>query len=246
MTGLGKKTIGVLILVLLLGAAAGLKTLSGITSDRYAGEPRVVGLPPGYDPLAITNPYTGEHPSRKLRSPDLYAYPIPIDQPGPVLPTYTDDLDYPFACRTEGSKLGQPLVDNQDQAGTAVYALDDAGNKTEKIIGYSKDCSANTRVLYYYRSTKTGEFLPHKDQADDVEQLTINGETVPFEVRLEIGTINRHIYIIALLRGRNDAPNPPHLTHRKGTLINTLRARSGLSQGPRRTDDNAPHPPGLA
>jgi hypothetical protein len=236
MTVLGKKTIGVSILVLLLGAVAGLKALSGITSDRYAGEPQVVGLPPGYDPLAITNPYTGEHPSRKLRSPDLYAYPIPIDQPGPVLPTYADDLDYPFACRTEGSKLGQPLVDNQDQAGTAVYALDDAGNKTEKIIGYSKDCSANTRVLYYYRSTKTGEFLPHEDQADDVEQLTINGETVPFEVRLEIGTINRHIYIIALLRGPNDAPNTPDLTYWNRKLLYQLRGGVGIGRRQGRID----------
>jgi hypothetical protein len=236
MTVLGKKTIAVSILVLLLGAVAGLKALSGITSDRYAGEPQVVGLPPGYDPLAITNPYTGEHPSRKVRSPDLYAYPIPIAQPGPVLPTYTDDLDYPFACRTEGSKLGQPLVDNQDQAGTAVYALDDAGNKTEKIIGYSKDCSANTRVLYYYRSTKTGEFLPHEDQADDVEQLTINGETVPFEVRLEIGTINRHIYIIALLRGPNDAPNTPDLTYWNRKLLYQLRGGVGIGRRQGRID----------
>jgi hypothetical protein len=236
MTVPGKKTIAVSILVLLLGTVAGLKMLSGITSDRYAGEPQVVGLPPGYDPLAITNPYTGEHPSRKVRSPDLYAYPIPIAQPGPVLPTYTDDLDYPFACRTEGSKLGQPLVDNQDQAGTAVYALDDAGNKTEKIIGYSKDCSANTRVLYYYRSTKTGEFLPHEDQADDVEQLTINGETVPFEVRLEIGTINRHIYIIALLRGPNDAPNTPDLTYWNRKLLYQLRGGVGIGRRQGRID----------
>jgi hypothetical protein len=236
MTVLGKKIIAVSILVLLLGAVAGLKALSGITSDRYAGEPQVVGLPPGYDPLAITNPYTGEHPSRKLRLPDLYAYPIPIDQPGPVLPTYTDDLDYPFACRTEGSKLGQPLVDNQDQAGTAVYALDDAGNKTEEIIGYSKDCSANTRVLYYYRSTKTGEFLPHEDEADDVEQLTINGETVPFEVRLEIGTINRHIYIIALLRGPNDAPNTPDLTYWNRKLLYQLRGGVGIGRRQGRID----------
>ena len=160
MTSLGKKTIGVSILVLLLVVVAGIKVLGGLTSDGYLGQPQVVGLPPGYDPLANTSPYTGEHPSRKDRPPDPYTYPIPIDQPGPVIPTYADSLDYPFVCRTERSNLGQPLVDNQDQAGTAVYALDDAGKKSEKIIGYSKDCSINTRVLYYYRSTESGEFLP--------------------------------------------------------------------------------------
>ncbi len=236
MTALGKKTIGVSILVLLLGAVAGLKMLSGMTSDRYAGEPQVVGLPPGYDPLAIHSPYTGEHPSRKDRRPDPYAYPIPIGQPGPVMPTYIDGLDYPFACRTERSKLGQPLVDNHDQAGTAVYDRDDTGNKTERIIGYSKDCSVNTRVLYYYRSTENGEFLPLEDQADDVEQLTINGETVPFEVRLEIGTINRHIYIIAILRGPNDAPNAPDLTYWNRKLLYQLRGGVGIGRRQGRID----------
>ena len=67
MTAVGKKIIGVSILVLLLGVLVGLKVLSGMTSDRYAGQPQVVGLPPGYDPLATTRPYTGEHPSRKDR-----------------------------------------------------------------------------------------------------------------------------------------------------------------------------------
>ena len=236
MTAVGKKIIGVSILVLLLGGVAGLKVLNGITSDGYAGQPQVVGLPPGYDPLATTSPYTGAHPSRKDRPPDPYAYPIPIDQPGPVMPTYADSLDYPFACRTEASKLGQPLVDNQDQAGTAVYALDDAGNKTEKIIGYSKDCSAGTRILYYYRRAESGEFLPLVEQADDVEQLTINGETVPFVVRLEIGTINRHIYIIALLRGPNDAPDTPDLTYWNRKLIYQLRGGVGIGRRQGRID----------
>ena len=238
MTVVGKKIIGVSILVLLLGGVAGLKVLSGITSDRYAGQPQVVGLPPGYDPLATTSPYTGEHPSRRDRPPDPYAYPIPIDQPGPVMPTYADGLNYPFACRTESSKLGQPLVDNQDQAGTAIYALDDAGKKTEKIIGYSKDCSVTTRVLYYYRSTESGQFLPLVEQADDVEQLTINGETVPFVVRLEIGTINRHIYIIALLRGPDDAPDTPDLRYWNRKLIYQLRGGVGIGRRQGRIDPN--------
>ena len=238
MTARRKKIIGVSILVLLLGVVAGVKALNGITSDGYAGEPQVVGLPPGYDPLDTTRPYTGEHPSRKDRPPDPYAYPIPIGKTGPVMPTYADDLNYPFACRTERSRLGQPLIDNQDQAGTAVFALDDAGNKTEEIIGYSKDCSANTRVLYYYRSTESGNFLPLGEQADDVEQLTIKGETVPFVVRLEIGTINRHIYIIALLRGPNDAPDTPDLTYWNRKLIYQLRGGVGIGRRQGRIEPN--------
>ena len=149
MTARRKRVIGVSILALLLVASVMVfQFLSALTSDNYAGQPQVVGLPPGYDPLAAASPYDGVHPSRRNRPPDPYAYPIPIGQPGPVMPTYADSLDYPFACRSERSNLGQPLVDNQDQAGTAVYALDKAGNKSEEIVGYSKDCNINTRVLY--------------------------------------------------------------------------------------------------
>ncbi len=234
-----KTIIGVSILALLLMSISYfVHSLNGMTSDGYAGQPQVVGLPPGYDPLAATNPYTGAHPSRKDRPPDTYAYPIPIGQPGPVTPTYAGSLDYPFVCRTERSLLGQPLVDNQDQAGIAVYALDEDGTKNEKIIGYSKDCSVNTRVLYYYRSSESGKFRPLEKQQDDVEQLTIDGETVPFVVRLEIGTINRHIYIIALLRGPDDMPAAPDLKYWNRKLIYQLRGGVGIGRRQGRINPN--------
>ena len=125
-----RKKIAVAILALLsVTIAAAYQALMGITSDGYIGHPYVVGLPPGYDPMAAASPYTGIHPSRKNRPPDPYAYPIPIGEAGPVNPTYTDNLEYPYACRTERSGLGQPLVDNQDSAGTTVYAVNDAGEQ---------------------------------------------------------------------------------------------------------------------
>ena len=234
-----KKLIGISILALLLVVTVVVyQFLSGVTSDNYVGQPQVVGLPPGYDPLAAASPYDGLHPSRKNRPPDPYTYPIPIGQPGPVTPTYADKLDYPFACRSERSKLGQPLVDNQDNTGTAVYELDAAGKKNGAIIGYSKDCSINTRVLYYYRSRESGKFLPLEEQADDVEQVTINGQTVPFVVRLEIGTINRHIYIIALLRGPDDAAETPDLTYWNRRLLYQLRGGVGIGRRQGRIDPN--------
>jgi len=234
-----KRLIGVSILALLLVATVvALQLLNGVTSDDYAGQPQVVGLPPGYDPLAATSPYDGLHPSRKNRPVDPYTYPIPIGQPGPVTPTYADSLDYPFACRSERSKLGQPLVDNQDKTGTAVYDLDAAGNKNGEIVGYSKDCSINTRVLYYYRSRESGTFLPLDEQADDVEAITIDGQTVPFVVRVEIGTINRHIYIIALLRGPDDSAETPDLTYWNRKLLYQLRGGVGIGRRQGRIDPN--------
>ena len=85
--------------------------------DRYAGQPQVVGLPVGYDPLARADPYAGPHPSDLGRPDDPYSYPIPFGESGPVLPTYTDDPEYPHACRSEPGGLGQPLPDNQVGAG---------------------------------------------------------------------------------------------------------------------------------
>jgi len=239
MTARPKRLIVVSILALLLVVAlVAFQWLNEVTSDSYAGQPQVVGLPPGYDPLAAASPYDGLHPSRKNRPSDPYTYPIPIGQPGPVTPTYADSLDYPFACRSERSKLGQPLVDNQGTIGTAVYDLDAAGNKNGDIVGYSKDCSINTRVLYYYRSRESGKFLPFAEQSDNVEAITINGQTVPFVVRLEIGTINRHIYIIALLRGPNDTPDTPDLSYWNRKLLYQLRGGVGIGRRQGRIDPN--------
>ncbi len=226
-----RKKIAVSILALLLVTiAVAYQALMGITSDGYIGNPYVVGLPPGYDPMAPAIPYTGVHPSKTKRPPDPYAYPVPIGQAGPVNPTYTNDLEYPYACRTERSGLGQPLIDNQDGAGTAVYALDDAGEQTDEIVGYSKDCSLNTAVYYYYRNQKTGKFLPYSTWSEDIDELSIDGRTVPFVVRLETGTINRHIYVIALLRGPNDTPRAPDLTYWNRKLIYQFRGGVGIGR----------------
>ena len=215
------------LIVIALGAVYYL--LSGATSDGYTGQPQVVGLPPDFDPLSPTAPYAGPHPASTDRPEDSYSYPIPIGAPGPVMPTYLTSLDYPFVCRTERSKLGQPLVDNQDGAGIAVY-------DGENIIGYSKDCSVNTRVLYYYRSITSGKFLPFSAFADDVEMTTLDGVEVPFVVRLEIGTINRHIYIIAMLRGPDDSPGAPDTSLWNGKLLYQLRGGVGIGRRQGRID----------
>jgi hypothetical protein len=224
-----KNIVVTILLVALVAIGLVVFWLNDVTKDGYTGQPQVVGLPPGFDPLAAAEPYDGPHPAKRDRRPDTFAYPIPIGQPGPVLPTYADSLDYPFVCRSERSELGQPLVDNQDGAGIAVYDGD-------TIIGYSKDCSVNTRVLYYYRSQASGKFLPFEGITDDVEQVSINGQTLPFVVRLEIGTINRHIYIIAMLRGPNDLPESPDTSLWNGKLLYQLRGGVGIGRRQGRID----------
>jgi len=149
-----RKITASILALLLISFAAVYLVARQFMFDRYAGEPQVVGLPAGYDPHARTNPYTGPHPSTLGRTPDEYRYPVPIGQPGPVKPTYPHELEYPYACRTEAAGLGQPLIDNQDGAGTIVYAIDEAGEKTGRIAGYSRDCSLETRVFYRTRANR--------------------------------------------------------------------------------------------
>jgi hypothetical protein len=112
-------------------------------------------------------------------------------------PIVSGDHLTPFVCKTVEAGLGQPL---------------------------DADCSAKTKVEYFYKSTQPpaaggrgrgatgGAFKPFDPAAprpDDVAQTTIStGATVPYIVRVESGTINRAIYRIAILddaRGWNRA-----------------------------------------
>jgi hypothetical protein len=65
------------------------------------------------------------------------------------------------------------------------------------------DCSAPTRVDYFYRSTTTNSFQPYNvagSRPPDLATTTTNeGNTVPYIVRREMGTINRAVYVVAIL-----------------------------------------------
>jgi hypothetical protein len=123
-------------------------------------------------------------------------------------PIFSGPNQYPFLCRTEQAGLGQPLIDNQDGEGMRVYALDENGDKTDEVLGWSRDCSATTRIDYLYRTTG-GEFAPFPDDGTVPEDLatttTLDGKTVDFVVRRERGTINRFIYQIAMLAPVSEA-----------------------------------------
>lgn len=74
------------------------------------------------------------------------------------------------------------------------------------------NCSIATRVDYTYRSTD-GTFKPLPNPlarpADLVRTTTTDGRTVPYIVRVEMGTINRAIYQTAILHDPGEgAPGP--------------------------------------
>ena len=69
-----------------------------------------------------------------------FSLPVAIGDTGPV-DTQLWPLDYPFACATEDSGLSQPLVDNQQGAGTPVTSADG------EALGFSQDCQIATRAL---------------------------------------------------------------------------------------------------
>ena len=133
-------------------------------------------------------------------------------------PIFSGVQQQPFVCTTarasfDGRRLlGQPLVDNQDAFGIPVAAEDASGNYPSdgrgypttdaQIVGWSKDCAADTRIEYVYKTTG-GEFRWLDDPtflpADAASTTTLDGQTVPYVVRWERGTMNRFIYSVAML-----------------------------------------------
>ncbi len=222
--------------LMLTGVAAVYYASQTYSYDKYAGQPQVVRLPSGYDPMAPARPYAGAHPALSDRPADDYEYPIPPGGTGPVRPTYLDNLQYPFACRSEKSGLGQPLVDNHEGVGTAVYVIDENGDKTKRIAGYSRDCSIPTRVNYYYLEAGSEQWLPLVGEPRDAAMVQVGATHVPFVVRLETGTINRHIYLIATLRGPRDTAQRPDLSHWNDKLVFKLRGGVGIGRRQGRID----------
>jgi len=136
-----------------------------------------------------------------------------IGETGPTGPLFTGPHQYPFICSTFERGLGQPLVDNYQAIGNAVFPeVNGVPDVTAEPIGYSKFCSISTRVDYVYYSELAGRFLPLADPQNvppDVQTLMIDGEELNFVVRLERGTINRFIYSIAMLAPFSESLEKP-------------------------------------
>lgn len=110
-------------------------------------------------------------------------------------PMISGPQQQPFICRTQESGLGQPLVDNQDGTGHPVFA--EPGGA---LAGYSKYCNIKTRTAWFYYTGST--FKPYDASAarpPDLATAMVNGAAVPLVVKVEVGTINRFLYTIAML-----------------------------------------------
>ena len=167
-------------------------------------------------------------------------------QSGPI---FSGPQQQPFVCTTARSGLGQPLIDNQDSIGirvaqedaSGVYPRDGRGYPTAAatIIGYSKNCAGNRRIEYQYRTT-AGAFAPLPSgptgtlPANIAMTTTLDGDTVPYIVRWERGTINRFIYSVAMLAPTTETnPAQPNDSLWNGRLVFSLEGgvAIGRTQG---------------
>ena len=134
--------------------------------------------------------------SRTLDRLSLINYPTT----GPI---FSGPHQVPFVCKTIQAGLGEPIVDNQEGEGLRVLKPDGS------TAGWSRNCSADTRVDYLYRSTD-GQFKPlpagSGRPADLARTTLLDGRTVDYVVRRERGTINRFIYSFAMLAPLGEGP----------------------------------------
>jgi hypothetical protein len=224
-----------LALVLLVGAGLGTGYwFLDQQFNRYRGLPKVLAAPPGTLDPVLLEPYTGPHPRSLVRPQENFPFPLLPGDVGPVEPLFADKPRYPYLCRSVESDLGQPLVDNQEGYGMAVFREDADGQHSAQIEGYSQDCLLPTTIHYWYQSTD-GEYRPFDAESTDIAQVEIKGRMVPFVVRVETGTINRHIYLIAVLSGGEDRDGPPDLRHWNNRLIYYFRGGVGIGHRQGRT-----------
>ena len=166
-----------------------------VTGDFRVRGGNLVGLVDGLDPG--THEITAAAPGARTGSLEIEAHP----GEGPVL---AGPHEEPFACETEefftvtGERLGAPTDAN---------------------------CSVRTRIDYVYRATD-GAFrrLPEGQNrpADLTWTTTLDGERVPYIVRVQTGTVNRGIYELALLHDPASGPAPDAFSPSGDGLVYTL------------------------
>lgn len=199
-----KKIIILLLVIIISWVANSLNETSPFKSGQVVGIARA--------DLSAYMLEISEHISLAQRPVETFNFPIEIGETGPSESLYSGPKQYPFYCMSVPSELGQPLVDNQRGEGIKVYAVDSRGRETDRVIGYSRDCLLATQVNYFYRNKRDGQIkrysLVNRPGNELVGKISIDNKTVDEIYRVEHGTINRFIYIIAMLadpdKGRLD------------------------------------------
>ena len=190
-----------LMIVSLILVVGGLALTSVLMNANEKSAIQVIGLPDYYTNQSNISPLPlGENNKLSLKA-DLFQYPIRIGKVGPLNNNYNIPLQYPFKCGKNFFSFQQPLIDNYKGVGIPIYQLDKNNNKTNEIVGYSKDCMFPTQVSYLYNRKNTRYFFPLSEANGDIAKITLGTEIVDFIVRLETGTINRFIYAIAAIKG---------------------------------------------
>jgi len=127
------------------------------------------------------------HIADVARPEETFPFPIGIGEVGPSESLYSGDKQYPFYCMTLDSKLGQPIVDNNQGYGVPVYENIDL---KKNILGYSKDCLLKTTVKYY--QVEENNTVRQINETDDFSKKSLA------LFRVEQGTINRFIYTLIM------------------------------------------------
>lgn len=122
-------------------------------------------------------------------------------------PMFSGPQQQPFVCSTNQLDR-QPLVDAASPPG---YAVRDAHGV---VVGYSRNCSLDPFVTYWYRTTADTwkEWPAGAARPADMRTVKLLGRTVDFVVRQERGTINRFLYSFAMLAPRGEDPARPDLS----------------------------------
>ena len=124
-------------------------------------------------------------------------------------PMFSGPKQMPFVCTTIQGAVGrQPLPDSATAPGYRVT------NAQGQVIGYSRNCSIDSFVSYFYKSSAgTLKTMPADGSrpADMGTTTLADGRTVDFVIRREIGSINRFLYSFAMLAPRGESSSAPNL-----------------------------------
>jgi hypothetical protein len=178
-------------LLILLLAAWLILQCSTTPGERWRAPDPVQAIAPAVSGLLLQ---VRQHIRFTARPADAYLYPIPLGEPGPLLPLYSGGLRYPLYCDFNQQGLSAPLIDNQQGYGVAVL-------QNGKTAGYSKDCLQPAQVQYFY-VTADGQISRYQQQQLAADALLL---------RLELGSINRFFYYLLMpvqateLKSRNSA-----------------------------------------